>query len=525
MKKILLIAQNETKAQEGAALFTGLTVRQVYPGTKRFPRHFDAVVIYHNEPSETNLFKDEIEKYSDAPIKVFLGKTAHDQAEHYHARAFTHAEVADAVEHLTKEHSGLVELVTKVFTSFDKDGSGFIERDELKNVAKELGRPLDNAEVEECLKDLDLNSDGRISLDEFQKWWLSGRQGLSNLMRGLLAMKLKASKFFTDISSQLSEVVLDAANHPVEINTSSISISLNNVENAGTHLYTKFMVLSNELKEEYNKIRTIHNFSHDSRPFLANLTLAIKDGKAAEAQATLNEAIEMYGLNQFLQISVVAEGASNLSIGVSLPMIPTSIIPLPSEAVDAIQDSLKVNQNVEVSVRLSASPQSLLSEGAEPLLKQILSGLQLEVRVNLWRKISNVLIKVIEQGELDASILPIFGGLAPAFLLRLRGSLEIDVDEEMQNTLFSNPMVEPILMDGLTLIHALGGCTSDDAADYEEHLNSHVPPPLSAVIRVLNQHLGDEISFSVVSDRVGVAGRLNGEGLGPAIRHASKLFK
>jgi len=78
MKKIVLVAQNEAKATEGAALFTGLTVRKVFPGTKRFPRHFDAVVVYHNEPSETNLFKDEIEKFSDAPVKAFLGKTAHD---------------------------------------------------------------------------------------------------------------------------------------------------------------------------------------------------------------------------------------------------------------------------------------------------------------------------------------------------------------------------------------------------------------------------------------------------------------
>jgi len=77
-------------------------------------------------------------------------------------------------------------------------------------------------------------------------------------------------------------------------------------------------------------------------------------------------------------------------------MIPTAVIPLPQEAVDTIQENLKVNQNVEVSVRLNASPKSLLSDGADALLKQIISGLELEVRVNLWRKISNVLIKVIE---------------------------------------------------------------------------------------------------------------------------------
>jgi Ca2+-binding EF-hand superfamily protein len=43
----------------------------------------------------------------------------------------------------------------KVFKSFDADGSGFIDSDELANVSKELGRTLDPAELEECLKDLD----------------------------------------------------------------------------------------------------------------------------------------------------------------------------------------------------------------------------------------------------------------------------------------------------------------------------------------------------------------------------------
>ena len=43
----------------------------------------------------------------------------------------------------------------KVFSSFDKDNSGFLDVKELKAVSKELGREMDEAEVEECLKDLD----------------------------------------------------------------------------------------------------------------------------------------------------------------------------------------------------------------------------------------------------------------------------------------------------------------------------------------------------------------------------------
>lgn len=86
--------------------------------------------------------------------------------------------------------------MSKIFKAFDKDGSGYIDINELKVVSKELGKELDQAELEECMKDLDINKDNNISYDEFRKWWLSGRQGLSPWMRRLLSLKLKSSKFF-----------------------------------------------------------------------------------------------------------------------------------------------------------------------------------------------------------------------------------------------------------------------------------------------------------------------------------------
>lgn len=65
--------------------------------------------------------------------------------------------------------------MNKIFHSFDKDNSGFIDINELKQVSKELGREMDQSELEECMKDLDINKDNKISYDEFRKWWLSGR--------------------------------------------------------------------------------------------------------------------------------------------------------------------------------------------------------------------------------------------------------------------------------------------------------------------------------------------------------------
>lgn len=76
---------------------------------------------------------------------------------------------------MTSELAKLRDVIKNVFNSFDKDASGYIDPNELKAVSKELGRELDASELEECMKDLDLNKDGKISLDEFTKWWLSGR--------------------------------------------------------------------------------------------------------------------------------------------------------------------------------------------------------------------------------------------------------------------------------------------------------------------------------------------------------------
>jgi len=63
----------------------------------------------------------------------------------------------------------------KCFTALDKDGNGFIDASELRTISKELGRELDSAEADECLKDIDINKDNKISFEELSKWWLSGR--------------------------------------------------------------------------------------------------------------------------------------------------------------------------------------------------------------------------------------------------------------------------------------------------------------------------------------------------------------
>lgn len=67
-------------------------MRRVFLGAKKVPNHFDAVVVYHTTPSEVNFIKDEIQRYSEAPIKAFLsrpGVAAYSDAATHKAEAFS----------------------------------------------------------------------------------------------------------------------------------------------------------------------------------------------------------------------------------------------------------------------------------------------------------------------------------------------------------------------------------------------------------------------------------------------------
>lgn len=127
----------------------------MYPGASKFSRNFDAVIIYLQEANEFNFIKDLLTQYKEAPVKAFIGKDLFGDAASFKAKAYTVGQADALFADLTTQFNQLNEVMQKVFKSFDKDNSGFIDINELKEVSQELGRPLDAAELEECMKDLD----------------------------------------------------------------------------------------------------------------------------------------------------------------------------------------------------------------------------------------------------------------------------------------------------------------------------------------------------------------------------------
>ena len=245
-------------------------------------------------------------------------------------------------------------------------------------------------------------------------------------------------------------------------------------------------------------MRALHSFPAEA-DFVVNLAIQIKHGAVSTVESHFAELKEF--INFMLPdpsiVSLVIEG-DFLVIGVNLTMFMRAgnLIEKHQDIISKMQEELKVDQNVEVSLRLAASPEELLSEGAEPFITQLLKGISLSVRLNVWRKVSDVLLKIVEAGEIDSSMLPIFGGLAPVFLLKLNANLNLTVDDHMINKLGENPLVQPLMMDANTLIGATSNVSGDE--ELEEHLNNlAAPKAIAHLLQVLIEHMSDEIDLSI----------------------------
>ena len=53
----------------------------------------------------------------------------------------------------------------QAFKAFDKDGSGYITKDELKKAMKAMGEKLSDAEINEMIAAADTDKDGKVGLD------------------------------------------------------------------------------------------------------------------------------------------------------------------------------------------------------------------------------------------------------------------------------------------------------------------------------------------------------------------------
>lgn len=100
--------------------------------------------------------------------------------------------------------------VVPAFSKFDTDGSGAIDKSELKNLMKMLDHhDLTDEQCQEAFKDLDLNGDGVIDLEEFKRWYFTGMKSYTGTRRFMLKVKDGSKKLLDAIADEAKMALLE----------------------------------------------------------------------------------------------------------------------------------------------------------------------------------------------------------------------------------------------------------------------------------------------------------------------------
>jgi len=105
------------------------------------------------------------QKPSARELKEMIDEVDHDKSGTVDFQEFLHLVAKKMKDNDTEE-----ELI-EAFKSFDKDGNGFINASDLKEVMINLGEILSDEELAEMIKEADVvDGDGQINYEEFVTW-------------------------------------------------------------------------------------------------------------------------------------------------------------------------------------------------------------------------------------------------------------------------------------------------------------------------------------------------------------------
>lgn len=83
------------------------------------------------------------------------------------ANKFSKEDTDSKGEQKNGEDEELLKEMKEAFKVFDGDGNGFISQAELKHSLHKMGERLSDEEIEDMMKEADLDGDGQISFPEF----------------------------------------------------------------------------------------------------------------------------------------------------------------------------------------------------------------------------------------------------------------------------------------------------------------------------------------------------------------------
>merc|ERR1719223_1020173 len=75
----------------------------------------------------------------------------------------------------------------EAFEQIDEDGSGTLDREEVRSLVEMAGQTFTEAELDAAMTELDPSGDGQVDFDEFKKYWEDNVVAGGGLLKGIMA--------------------------------------------------------------------------------------------------------------------------------------------------------------------------------------------------------------------------------------------------------------------------------------------------------------------------------------------------
>lgn len=239
---------------------------------------------------------------------------------------------------------------------------------------------MNDDELDEALKDLDLNKDGVVDFDEFKRWWFSGFKSYSGAKRSMI----KAKKHATNaLEAMIQGDMKNPLTEELKLKQHSVEVAFNAPETAGTKIcfslypggdqcYKIHSDLKSKYKDTLDKAhidKMMKKFSdEDSFESMvwgyAELRFKMKGDsselakKLQEHKDAINDLDEMFKMSN----PKVSSNGEYLEIGLSYPCPNYFLKKFKYEKLIPIVDQIKgVDQKIQFDIELGTSCKDIIS--------------------------------------------------------------------------------------------------------------------------------------------------------------------
>ena len=267
----------------------------------------------------------------------------------------------------------IVELVTHLFNEFDRDHSGLIELSEIRDIGKRLGESLSDEEIQTIITEIDINGDGKISLEEFGAWWRSGRMGKTRKMAKLATRMANMTGFLNKYGEAFKTVVGTQT-----VSKTKWDISAGNMPSLDhPGLRVKGHLSVN--KPQHDMDPQLQRFKEF--PVMWTFTFPLKEGQDPSAAClTLQQRLK---LPEFKTLCSVAEGKLVLAFVLKERALEQATETF-EQKVGTGLSSAPAEQTFDFELQLRKSPSQIAEELQRSPLEQALDGIRVRFQCELW---------------------------------------------------------------------------------------------------------------------------------------------